>query len=87
MQNFKSVNIPSNLASTETYILTPESHFYLVPKHSYNYFRFCGSPGSGYGFFVMNYVELHAGRCSTDLVVLENLYLDAEIAFISRTDA
>ena len=35
----------------------------------------------------MSYVELHVGRCSTDFVVLENLYLDAEIAFISRTDA
>jgi hypothetical protein len=37
--------------------------------------------------FMQNYAELHAGRCSIDIAVLENLYVDAEIAFLSRTEA
>ena len=40
LQNFTSVDVTSNMASTETCILTPKLHFYLVPTHSYNYFRF-----------------------------------------------
>jgi hypothetical protein len=31
IQNFVSVDVTSNLESTETYILTPKLHFYLVP--------------------------------------------------------
>ena len=42
IQNFMSVDVPLTLASSKTYIQTPKSHFYLVPTHSYNYFRFGG---------------------------------------------
>jgi hypothetical protein len=34
---------------------------------------------------LQNYTELDVGRCSIDFGVLENLYLDAEIAFLSHT--
>ena len=37
--------------------------------------------------FTQNNSELDVGRCSIDLGVLENLYVEAEIAFLSRTDA
>ena len=37
--------------------------------------------------FTQNNTELDVGRCSIDFGVLENLYVEAEIAFLSRTDA
>ena len=39
------------------------------------------------GEFVQNYTELQVGRCSIDFGVLENLYLDTKIAFLSLADA
>jgi hypothetical protein len=87
IQNFVSVDVPLDLACTKTYILTPKLHFYLVPAHSNNYFRFRGRRASRYGEFVLKYTELHVGRCSVGFFVHENLYLDTKIAFLSRTDA
>ena len=37
--------------------------------------------------FTPNYTELDVGRCTIDFGILENLYLETEIAFLSRTDA
>jgi hypothetical protein len=74
-------------ASSKTYTWTPKLHFYLVPTHSYNYFRFRGRRASRYVEFMPKYTELHVVRRSIDFGVLENLYLDAEITFLSRTDA
>ena len=37
--------------------------------------------------FTQNNTELDVGRCSMDFGVLENLYVEVEIAYLSRTNA
>jgi hypothetical protein len=53
---------------------------------SYNYFRFCDQHATKKEEFMQNYRELHVGRCSIGFGVLENLYLDVKIVFLSRSD-
>jgi hypothetical protein len=42
IENFMSIDVPLTLASSKTYIWTSKLHFYLIPTHSYNHFRFLG---------------------------------------------
>jgi len=45
-QNLRSVDVPSTLSCSRTYIWTPKLHFYLASTHCYNCFRFCGRSAS-----------------------------------------
>ena len=71
-----------NSAHFAAFSVCKENHLYYRFKVLFNQRR----AGGGLIGKLQNYAELDVGRCSIDFGVLENLYVDAEIVFLSRTD-